>query len=150
MAQWAAVEGAVGTYTRSSPLSTWTQAREGISCLLFSATLAIIVGCLPSFAIFIRGRVTASRAHNQDSSNLNSTDYYPRMRSRGMPGGVRLEEDNHAWQGEDTASDKSLVADDVTVAQTWSQGLRGSAGPKAKRTRGTEAEHELETIVRLA
>ncbi|CAM1503358.1 Fc.00g081340.m01.CDS01 [Cosmosporella sp. VM-42] len=71
--------------------------------------VAIVVGCLPSFAIFIRGRVAASRAHNQGSSNQNSFSYYSRTRSRKPPGSVHLEEDNDLWHGQDSASNKSLV-----------------------------------------
>jgi len=117
--------------------------------------VAIVVGCLPSFAIFIRGRVTASRAarYNQgSSSNKNSTFNSRAKSSRGPQGSVRLpEEDGPPWRTHDTASDKSLVqpSSGITVTRSWSQnwGNSGRRGSQKKAKEAAEEEaHELDPV----
>ncbi|KAF7559901.1 hypothetical protein G7046_g4249 [Stylonectria norvegica] len=113
--------------------------------------VAIIVGCLPSFAIFIRGRVTASRDRHQSSSNLNGSGYYSRSKSRKLPGSVNIEEeDNNLWREQDAASNKSLVDGGIIVTQSWSQKWHSpdGQGPGAKMGRETEQGYKLETLNR--
>jgi hypothetical protein len=55
--------------------------------------VAVIVGCLPSFAIFIRGRVVASRAKQIGGSTLNASIFQSSgARSGPRTGGVSLQE----------------------------------------------------------
>ncbi|KAK2599015.1 hypothetical protein QQS21_005549 [Conoideocrella luteorostrata] len=108
--------------------TTWLMLWAGIE-----GAVAIIVGCLPSFAVFIRGHVTASKAQydgssnsNQNPSGHNSTpQLHERMNSR----------DFQIWRFRDTASDKSLV--------------NGGTSPNGQTTsvrRGGETEYELHAM----
>ena len=113
---------------------------------------AIVVGCLPSFAIFIRGRVTASRAarYNQGSSGNKNSSFQSRAKSsRGPQGSVRLpEEDGPPWRTNDTASDKSLVqpSTGIIVTRSWSQNWHGGAGGRGPHKKSKEAAHEAHEL----
>ncbi|PNP57369.1 hypothetical protein THARTR1_02366 [Trichoderma harzianum] len=100
--------------------------------------IAMIVGCLPSFAVFIHGRVAASRAQYASGSNKNPAG--PRTKSRGTTGSNRL------WQYHDTSSDKSLVGGGIVVTQSWRQSWHNTTGRKAERVEGLETDHELEIV----
>ncbi|KAK4072935.1 uncharacterized protein Triagg1_5612 [Trichoderma aggressivum f. europaeum] len=100
--------------------------------------IAMIVGCLPSFAVFIHGRVAASRAQYASGSNKNPAG--PRTKSRGTTGSNRL------WQYHDASSDKSLVGGGIVVTQSWRQSWHKTTGGKADRVEGLETDHELEIV----
>ncbi|KAK0757885.1 hypothetical protein N5P37_009177 [Trichoderma harzianum] len=100
--------------------------------------IAMIVGCLPSFAVFIHGRVAASRAQYASGSNKNPAG--PRTKSHGTTGSNRL------WQYHDASSDKSLVGGGIVVTQSWRQSWHNTAGPKTERVEGLETDHELEIV----
>ncbi|KND86517.1 hypothetical protein TOPH_08858 [Tolypocladium ophioglossoides CBS 100239] len=108
--------------------------------------VAIIVGCLPSFAVFIRGRVTASRAQDGGSSNMNPSGYHSQTKSPERAGSVRSQEGNPLWRLRDTGSDKSLVEGGIVVTRTWNQKWHSTGGQKTQARRERETEHELETI----
>lgn len=96
---------------------------------MLTSKIAIVVGCLPSFAIFIRGRVEASRVQygtytvnssakgSKPSSHLQSS----RNKSQARTESVMLDEvepiDRHA----DTGSQKSLVDGEIVITHGWSQ-----------------------------
>lgn len=131
--QWAAIEGAIGTYALHATCS-----ELGIRMLTLNPFKAMIVGCLPSFAVFIHGRVAASRAQYASGSNKNPAG--PRTKSRGTTGSNRL------WQYHDASSDKSLVGGGIVVTQSWRQSWHNTTGPKAERVEGLETDHELEIV----
>lgn len=96
---------------------------------LFSPLPAIIVGCLPSFAIFLRGRVEESHAqYNAYPPNASSKGSNPlsqlqnsRIKSAARNESLMLEDMESNGSGHDTGSRKSLVEDRITVTQAWSQ-----------------------------
>ena len=107
------------------------------------------MGCLPSFAIFIRGRVTASRARYEGSSNIISSGRYS-GKSRGPAGSVRIPDEAQPWKTGDSASDTGLVeGGGISVTRSWSQNWHGTAGQRASRVRGEEPGHELDTMRRI-
>jgi hypothetical protein len=113
---------------------------------MLTITLAIVVGCLPSFAIFIRGRVIASRAYHDGSSSMNPSGYRSNPKSKDRTGhSTRSQSENQLWQLRDTASDKSLVEGGIIVTRSWSQKWQNPAG-KNKANRETETGHELENV----
>ncbi|OBT90781.1 hypothetical protein VE02_00625 [Pseudogymnoascus sp. 03VT05] len=91
--------------------------------------VAIIVGCLPSFAIFLRGRVEESNgqynAYPPNSSNKGinalSNLQQSRIRSAARNESVMLEDMESNGSGHDTGSRKSLVGDRIVITQAWSQ-----------------------------
>ena len=110
----------------------------GIEC-----TVAIIVGCLPSFAVFIRSRVNASRALYEANSKSTSG---PNSRRR-VGSGPRSLEDNSLWQTRDTASEKSLVdGGGIMVTRSFSQRWQTKGGSRSIRTRDGQMEHELQDM----
>lgn len=109
-----------------------------IHVLTFYLYTAMIVGCLPSFAVFIHGRVAASRAQYESGSNKNPAS--PRTKSRGTAGSNRL------WQFHDTASDKSLVGGGIPITQSGRQSWHNTTGQKVERLEGLETDHELEIV----
>lgn len=106
----------------------------------------MIVGCLPSFAVFIRGRVTASRAQYEVSSNRYPSGHNSKSQSRRHTGSMGSQEANHEWQSPDTASDKSLVEGGIIVTQTWAQSWQTKTGQKPEKTVGLETDYELEIV----
>ena len=107
--------------------------------------LAIVVGCLPSFAVFIRGRVAASRAQ-YDGSNTNPSAFNSHPKSRERTGSTRSQNDSPFWQLKDSGSDKSLVeGGGIVVTKTWSQKWHNPARETQLR-RDRERGHELDTI----
>ncbi|KAL7943910.1 hypothetical protein V8C42DRAFT_327149 [Trichoderma barbatum] len=100
--------------------------------------IAMIVGCLPSFAVFIHGRVAASRAQLEDSFNKNPAGL--RTKSRGTTGSNRL------WQFHDAASDKSLVGGGIVITQSWRQSWQNTTGQRAERRERLQTDHELEIV----
>ncbi|KAK3179175.1 hypothetical protein K4F52_009364 [Lecanicillium sp. MT-2017a] len=107
--------------------TTWLMLWAGIE-----GAVAILVGCLPSFAVFIRGRVAASRNGN---SNTNQSD------PAGLPNSHerRMDADIQLWQLRDNASDKSLVNDGILVTRTWSQKWQTAGGRRPNLRRDSEA-----------
>ncbi|ELR04949.1 hypothetical protein GMDG_00206 [Pseudogymnoascus destructans 20631-21] len=90
--------------------------------------VAIIVGCLPSFAIFLRGRVEESHVYNTYPPNASIKGSNPlsnlqqsRIKSAARNESVMLEDMESNGSGHDTGSRKSLVADRIIVTQAWSQ-----------------------------
>ncbi|KAL7782207.1 hypothetical protein V8C37DRAFT_397960 [Trichoderma ceciliae] len=108
--------------------------------------IAMIVGCLPAFAVFIRGRVTASRAQYEGNSNKIPSGYNARTKSRRNTGSVCSQGASHQWQSPDTASDKSLVEGGIVVTQTWAQSWHSTIGQRAETTKELEPEYELEIV----
>ncbi|QLI65189.1 uncharacterized protein G6M90_00g011960 [Metarhizium brunneum] len=122
--------------------TTWLILWAGIE-----GAVAIIVGCLPSFAIFIRGRVIASRAQPDGSSNMNPSGYRSNARSKEPTGSSRRSQNDHqVWEVSDTASDKSLVEGGIMVTRSWSQKWQNSGG-RTRMHKDGEIEHGLDSIV---
>jgi hypothetical protein len=91
--------------------------------------IAIVVGCLPSFAIFIRGRVEASRAghYGAYAANSSAKGSKPasalqsfRTKSQARTESVMLDEVDPADRNAETDSQKSLVDGEIVVTQGWS------------------------------
>ncbi|GJN75003.1 hypothetical protein PLICBS_009099 [Purpureocillium lilacinum] len=72
--------------------TTWLMLWAGIE-----GAVAIVVGCLPSFAVFIRGRVAASRAQYDGSSNTNPSAFNSHPKSRERNGSTRSQNDSPFW-----------------------------------------------------
>lgn len=87
---------------------------------------ALIVGCLPSFAIFIRGRVEATRVQLFDSSpNIPSNPFSrvasSRTSTQGRTDSLTLEDDiERVMQHRDDRSNKGSIDGNVAT-QGWSQ-----------------------------
>jgi hypothetical protein len=104
---------------------------------------AIIVGCLPSFAIFIRGRVEASRVQygtyavnssakgSKPPSHLQSS----RNKSQARTESVMLDEVEPIDRNEDTGSRKSLVDGRIIITQGWSQKWHQGSSEDKRRER---------------
>jgi len=95
--------------------------------------VAILVGCLPSFAIFIRSRVEASRAQSYGNSGQkmpstpNSQTRASRANSRARLESLMLDDVEPARLSSDGGSKKSLVNGTIVVTQQWSQ--KWQSGP---------------------
>ncbi|KFZ24021.1 hypothetical protein V502_01503 [Pseudogymnoascus sp. VKM F-4520 (FW-2644)] len=105
--------------------------------------VAIIVGCLPSFAIFIRGRVEESHVQydpypaNSSSKASNPLTHlqHSRIKSAARNESVMLEDmESNGW-GHDSGSRKSLVGDGITITQAWSQKSHKETGEDMERER---------------
>ncbi|KFY24795.1 hypothetical protein V493_05029 [Pseudogymnoascus sp. VKM F-4281 (FW-2241)] len=105
--------------------------------------VAIIVGCLPSFAIFIRGHVEESRVQyesppaNASSKGNNALTHlqHSRIKSAARNESVLLEDmDSNGWV-QDTGSRKSLVGDGIIITQAWSQKSHRETGSDVDRER---------------
>lgn len=130
------------------PVLTWILQWGGIE-----AAVAIAVGCLPSFAIFLRGRVAASRGTDKSNSKNTSSKIGSKMnssshfsRSRKMPGSVPIEDEHDIWHGGDAASNKSLVRENnegITVTQTWRTDWQLSDEESAQKAMGRQYGIEL-------
>ena len=105
------------------------------SLLTWTSPIAIVVGCLPSFIIFIRGKIGASRTQFFDTSpvelskaNSNITLSGPIAQARAES--FIFEEDvEMATNFSDGRSDKALDDRPSAVKQGWSQRWhRGIAG----------------------
>jgi hypothetical protein len=94
---------------------------------------ALIVGCLPSFVIFIRGRVTASQVQFFDTSpNMPSKPSFHSQSSQttahGRTEDVVLDEEDieRVVQSRDDRSSKSLIDENVATqgwSQKWNRGI---------------------------
>ncbi|OAA70646.1 hypothetical protein ISF_02620 [Cordyceps fumosorosea ARSEF 2679] len=118
--------------------TTWLMLWAGIE-----GAVAIIVGCLPAFAIFIRGRVIASKAQYEGDSNQSPPDYNSQPKSRERANSLGSQDPNPVWETRDNSSDKSLV-DSITVARPWSQRWHGPNRQAIQRD--PEAGHELRPV----
>ena len=116
---WAGIEGAVGTSLpqNTNPPKPKYFVNIDHSANLFCLPPAIIVGCLPSFAIFIRGHVEESRVQynpypvnaSSKGSNAVSRLQHSRLKSAARTESVMLEDmESNSW-GQDSGSRKSLV-----------------------------------------
>ena len=124
---WGAIEGAVGMcfFLASIRLSL----RKTDPCTKSPFQTAIIVGCLPSFAVFIRGRVEASRVQygtytaNASSigNKLPSHLSHSRKKSYVRSESVLLEDLEPNGETEDSGSHKSLVDGTIVITHGWSQ-----------------------------
>lgn len=93
-------------------------------------TVAILVGCLPAFAIFIKGRVKASRVQygsypTPNNSKRGTTDEN-RHNQRGETGSIQLQEiDVHRSEFFGSESKRNLVQAPgdgiIRVEHAWSQ-----------------------------
>lgn len=126
---WGGIEGSVGMCNTQC----WLCLRESFpgdsSITNLITQTALIVGCLPSFAIFIRGRVEASRVQygtytvnssakgSKPASHLQSS----RNKSQARTESVMLDEVEPVDRTEDTGSQKSLVDGTIVITQGWSQ-----------------------------
>ncbi|KAH8769238.1 hypothetical protein BGZ57DRAFT_987094 [Hyaloscypha finlandica] len=113
---------------------------------LIEGTVALIVGCLPSFAVFIRGFVTASRtpyfsASSDGPSQPNSHISSSRTKYRARVESLMLEDVEPAVvrPSSDDRSNKNLVDGAIVVTQGWSQQWH----------RGTAVDAERERVRRL-
>lgn len=115
--------------------------------MLTDPPAAIIVGCLPSFAVFIRGRVEASRApsgpylaHSSSNGPAPLTQLRnSRAKSAARREGVLLDEMEPVGWEQGAGSRKSLVGDEIAVTQGWRRGSR----------RATAEDHEREGRLEL-
>ncbi|KAH7311803.1 hypothetical protein BKA65DRAFT_558443 [Rhexocercosporidium sp. MPI-PUGE-AT-0058] len=89
-------------------------------------TVAVVVGCLPSFAVFVRGRVEASRVQYYGTSAETPQNPYPasgisrsRAKSRARVESLMLTEMDTARHSSDGASGKSLVEGTIVITQKW-------------------------------
>ncbi|TQV97832.1 CFEM domain-containing protein [Cordyceps javanica] len=119
--------------------TTWLMLWAGIE-----GAVAIIVGCLPSFAIFIRGRVVASKAQYEDNSNQSPQQYNSQPKSRDRTNSLGSQDPSPVWAAHDTCSDKSLV-DGVIVTRKWTQKWHNPDRRQALQ-RDEEAGHELHPL----
>ncbi|EFX00399.1 hypothetical protein CMQ_7401 [Grosmannia clavigera kw1407] len=105
--------------------------------------VAIVVGCLPSFAIIIKGRVAASRAHNDGSSPTprNMTFFSARSRPRSPFSSTQPSD----WQTNDTASDKGLVGGRIVVTQHRNHSWH-TIEEQQRWGDGIREAHELQTL----
>jgi hypothetical protein len=108
----------------------------------------MIVGCLPPFAVFIRGRVVASRASGYSGSastnkpgNPSSYVSNSRAKSRARVESVLLDdvEPPAERRDADNRSNKSLVEGTIVVTHGWNQ----------KWHRGTKDDEQRERIRKL-
>lgn len=137
---WAAIEGVVGM-SLSKNTNHLKQQTTALTC--FVSLAAILVGCLPSFAIFIRGRVEDSRVQynpypaisSSKGSNPLSNIQNSRMKSAARNESFMLEDMESNGSAQDTGSRKSLVGDGITVTQEWSQKSHRESGPDMERQR---------------
>ncbi|KFY18266.1 hypothetical protein V492_00032 [Pseudogymnoascus sp. VKM F-4246] len=106
--------------------------------------VAIIVGCLPPFAIFLRGRVEDSRVQynnpypaNTSSKGSNALSHiqHSRIKSAARNESLMLEDLESNGSGQDNGSRKSLVGDGITVTQAWSQKSYREVGMDRERER---------------
>ncbi|KAJ2970132.1 hypothetical protein NQ176_g8332 [Zarea fungicola] len=121
--------------------TTWLMLWAGIE-----GAVAIIVGCLPSFAIFIRGRVVASKQYNENSHQTPpgfGSGYNSQPKSRDRANSLGSQDPNPMWTTRDNSSDKSLVEGGITVTRTWQQKWHNSS-PHSERD--AETGHELRPI----
>ena len=104
---------------------------------------ALIVGCLPSFAIFIRGQVEATRVQPFDSSPLPNipSKSFSRIASsqasiQGRTDGIMLDHDiERGVQLQDNEGNKEPTIEAV-ASQGWKQ--RWHHGPINSDSEGTE------------
>ena len=98
--------------------TTWLILWSGIE-----GCVAIVVGCLPSFAIFIRGRVEASRvkyrtygvSSSAKGTKVPSHSQSSRSKSQARTESVMVDEVEPIGRSEDTASSKSFVDGEIIV-----------------------------------
>ncbi|KAJ3485602.1 hypothetical protein NLG97_g6778 [Lecanicillium saksenae] len=119
--------------------TTWLMLWAGIE-----GAVAIIVGCLPSFAIFIRGRVVASKGAYEGNSNQSPPEYNSQPKSRERANSLGSQDPNPLWGSRDNSSDKSLV-DGIVVTRTWTQKWHNPDRQQALQ-RDPEAGHELHAL----
>ena len=141
---WGAIEGVVGKL----PIYRLS---VGVMSIANPTYTAIIVGCLPAFAIFIRGRVTASRVQNYGSyppvsgpstndRSLKSSRQKSKIRTESMQlddmGEGETHMDSSMMDGE---SKKSLVNEtmdgQILVQHRWTQKWHNGTMEDAERQR---------------
>ncbi|KAE9363007.1 hypothetical protein N431DRAFT_390519 [Stipitochalara longipes BDJ] len=88
---------------------------------VIEGTVALIVGCLPSFAIFIRGRVEASRTPYFDASTSHISS--ARAKAQVRTESIMLEDVEPAVfrSSSDERSNKELMDGKIVVTQVWTQ-----------------------------
>jgi hypothetical protein len=110
--------GTEGGQVNTTWLILWAAIEGGV---------AIIVCCLPSFIILIRGRVRAVRSTNYMGQNtsLNAREYTKpssaATRSRIRSESILLDEVESSGHARDTGSKNDLVADSIVVTRDWMQ-----------------------------
>jgi hypothetical protein len=115
---WSVVEAAVGISTLFS-----VNSEQSADFML----IALIVGCLPSFAIFIRGRMEASRVEYFNTSptilsRTNSHIQSSKGESRTVIGSFIMEDDVELERASSNdINGKGLVDRPVVLTQGWSQ-----------------------------
>ncbi|KAM3436122.1 hypothetical protein NHJ13734_005223 [Beauveria thailandica] len=115
--------------------TTWLMLWAGIE-----GVVAVIVGCLPSFVIFIHGRVAASKVQNEEKSHQSPLGCNSKVKSceRAKSSGSR--DASPLGAALDYSSDKSLV-DGVAVTRPGIQKWH-SPNPRQARPRDSEAVDE--------
>ncbi|KAE9370245.1 hypothetical protein N431DRAFT_343209 [Stipitochalara longipes BDJ] len=134
-------------------ISMWVNIEKDSVTTLWSvieAGVAIIVGCLPSFAIFIRSKIGTSRAPLFDTSpiilsktNSNVPSISPTVQT--AVEGFIFEDDVELARGSsDGRSDETLVDRPSAVTQGWSQrwhrGISADTGSEKPRNSGFGGE----------
>ncbi|ATY64360.1 hypothetical protein A9K55_004300 [Cordyceps militaris] len=119
--------------------TTWLMLWAGIE-----GAVAIIVGCLPSFAIFIRGRVVASKAQYEGRLDQSPADYHSEPKSRERPNSLGSQDLNPLWGTRDNSSDKSLV-EDIVVTRAGKPKWHSLTRQQIVQ-RDPEAGHELHPL----
>ncbi|KAM3519963.1 hypothetical protein NHJ13051_007151 [Beauveria bassiana] len=114
--------------------TTWLMLWAGIE-----GVVAMIVGCLPSFVIFIHGRVAASKVQNEKKSHQSPPDGNSKAKSCERTNSLGSRNSSPLWAALDYSSDKSLV-DGVAVTRRHSPDRRQALPWKS------EADHELRPL----
>ncbi|KHN96332.1 uncharacterized protein MAM_05918 [Metarhizium album ARSEF 1941] len=128
-------QGQVGVY-QGQVSTTWLMLWACIE-----GVVAIITGCLPSFAVFVRRRVMAPELHHDSGSD--PLGYHSTAGSTEETGSSRRSRNDHQrHQLSDTTGDRSLADGGIMVTRRWSQKWQDlERGP-----RHFEAGHGLDTI----
>ncbi|PMB67176.1 hypothetical protein BM221_006838 [Beauveria bassiana] len=107
--------------------------------LMLWAGIEGVVGCLPSFVIFIHGRIAASKVQNEKKSHQSPPDGNSKAKSCERTNSLGSRNSSPLWAALDYSSDKSLV-DGVAVTRRHSPDRRQALPWKS------EAYHELRPL----
>lgn len=123
---WGAIEGAIG-------MSERREGREQRAYTDEKEHIAIIVGCLPSFAIFIRGHVAASRgpsypyATSNPSTGIKSSTYSSRAKARARVESINLNDvESTMPPASSRGSEAELVHGEGAKDESWAGSKEGT------------------------
>ncbi|OAA52501.1 hypothetical protein BBO_00342 [Beauveria brongniartii RCEF 3172] len=112
--------------------------------LMLWAGIEGVVGCLPSFVIFIHGRVAASKVQNEEKSHQSPPDCNSKAKSCERANSSGSRDPSPLWAALDYSSDKSLV-DGVAVTRSGTQKWH-SPNQRQAPPRDSEAVDELNPL----